>query len=459
MRLLKNRWIGLLAAALLTIDLPTASAQTSSINAFSPYTMYGIGEINTPGTLSMRSMGGTGVAARMTGTINLLNPAGYSLVAQKSFTLNVGLEGQNYYNYQTAAGAEKKSGHNSINIREFAILMPLYKNLGFSLSVTPYSSVGYRVMYDHAFDENDPVWGNVGRINYSYSGEGDVTEVKAGIGYEIFKNFSVGAALQYYWGDIDRTFVMTPVSITGDGSFGSVVGESEYAVSRFKGQVGVQWNPILTSRRILTLGAAFDFGGDLRPKVSEKVYGDDIYSTAVQGDTLHLALSVPRRLTVGACYQTTKWVLALDYSYENWARDNRSERTGLDAATGTSMRVAYADTHTIKAGIEFTPARFDARRVWRRWSYRAGLRAGTHNRTYGGARLHEYAFTAGVGIPVRFRSVTAVDIGFEYGLRGYNVSKSLGLVRQQYFKFGVSFKLFAAGGENHEYWFMRPRYD
>ena len=64
-----------------------------------------------------------------------------------------------------------------------------------------------------------------------------------------------------------------------------------------------------------------------------------------------------------------------------------------------------------------------------------------------------------MGIPVRFRSVTAVDIGFEYGLRGYNVSKSLGLVRQQYFKFGVSFKLFAAGGENHEYWFMRPRYD
>ena len=141
--------------------------------------MYGIGEINTPGTQSMRSMGGAGVAARMTGTINLLNPAGLSLVMQKSFTLDASLEGQNYYNAQTVDGVSKKSAYNTFNIRSFAILMPLAKNLGFSVSVNPYSSVGYRVTYDHPFDANDPVWGNVGRINYAYAGEGDVTEVKA----------------------------------------------------------------------------------------------------------------------------------------------------------------------------------------------------------------------------------------------------------------------------------------
>lgn len=439
--------------------MSAASAQTSSINAFSPYTMYGIGEINTPGTQSMRSMGGAGVAARMTGTINLLNPAGLSLVAQKSFTLDASLEGQNYYNAQTVDGSSKKSAYNSFNIRSFAILLPLAKNLGFSVSVNPYSSVGYRVTYDHPFDANDPVWGNVGRINYSYAGEGDVTEVKAGIGYELFKNFSIGAALQYYWGDIDRSFVMTPVSITGDGTFNPVIGESEYAVSRFKAQVGVQWNAILTARRILTLGAAYDFGGDLRPKASHRIYGNDVFNTTVQDDSGRLPLALPRRLTVGACYQTTKWVVMLDYLFENWSRDNVSEQTGIDGTTGTSMPVAYTDTHTLKAGFEYTPARFDARRVWRRWSYRAGLRAGTHNRTYGGHRLQEYAVTAGIGIPVKFRSVTAVDIGIEYGMRGMNLSKSLGLIRQQYFKFGVGFKLFAAGGENHEYWFMRPRFD
>ena len=57
----KNTLIKLVVAA--AVMLPYAvSAQTSSINAFSPYTMYGIGEINTPGTTQMRSMGGVGVA-------------------------------------------------------------------------------------------------------------------------------------------------------------------------------------------------------------------------------------------------------------------------------------------------------------------------------------------------------------------------------------------------------------
>mgnify|MGYP000107978196 CR=1 FL=1 len=57
----KNTLIKLVVAA--AVMLPYAvSAQTSSINAFSPYTMYGIGEINTPGTTQMRSMGGVRVA-------------------------------------------------------------------------------------------------------------------------------------------------------------------------------------------------------------------------------------------------------------------------------------------------------------------------------------------------------------------------------------------------------------
>ena len=54
---MKNTLIKLVVIAAVMIPYASA-AQTSSINAFSPYTMYGIGEQNTPGTLPMRSMGG-----------------------------------------------------------------------------------------------------------------------------------------------------------------------------------------------------------------------------------------------------------------------------------------------------------------------------------------------------------------------------------------------------------------
>ena len=122
------------------------------------------------------------------------------------------------------------------------------------------------------------------------------------------------------------------------------------------------------------------------------------------------------------------------------------------------MVVAYTDTHTIKAGMEFVPARYDTRRFWRRWSYRLGVRYGSHNQTFDGHKLQEYAVTAGFGIPIKFLGISSVDFAVEYGDRGFNVAKEIGLVRQKYVKFGVGFKLFA-GAENHEYWFLRPKYD
>ena len=122
------------------------------------------------------------------------------------------------------------------------------------------------------------------------------------------------------------------------------------------------------------------------------------------------------------------------------------------------LSVAYTDTHTIKAGVEFVPARYDTRRFLNRISYRIGARYGSHNQTFNGQQLDEYAVTAGLGIPLRFLGISAIDLGVEYGGRGFNVKKSSGLVRQDYFKFAVGFKLFA-GAENHEYWFLRPKYD
>ena len=99
----KNTLIKLLVAAAVLVPAAVA-AQTSSINAFSPYTMYGIGELNTQGTLAMRSMGGVGVAMRNAGVMNLLNPAAYSTAPQKTFLFNFGVEGQNYYNAQQVEG-------------------------------------------------------------------------------------------------------------------------------------------------------------------------------------------------------------------------------------------------------------------------------------------------------------------------------------------------------------------
>ncbi|WP_290535626.1 hypothetical protein [Alistipes sp.] len=455
----KNTLIRLLVAV--AVVVPAAvRAQTSSINAFSPYTMYGIGELNTPGTLPMRSMGGVGVAMRSTGVVNLLNPAAYSSIPQKTFLFNFGLEGQNYYNAQTVADVSKHTAYNTFNFHDIAFQMPIAKKLGLGFSLTPYSSVGYRTKYYHEYDPSDPVWGNVGRVQYNYQGEGDLTEVKLGLGWEVFKNFSIGVAAQYYWGSIDRTFTMTPTAITGEGTFTSSTGVDNYTISCVKGQVGVQWSPILNRKRILTVGAAFDIGGDLNPEVSNRIYIGDLYSTSVKDGLSDLALVLPRQLTAGFYYQTAKWAFGVDYVYQNWGDSNTGfEMTGVSGADHSSYKVAYTNTSTVKAGLEYTPSRYDVRSFLKRWSYRAGFRYGYHNQTFNGNRLAQYAITAGVGVPVKLWAISAIDVGVEYGRRGYNVAERVGLVRQQYFKIAVGFSLFAGAQENGEYWFSRPKYD
>lgn len=457
----KNTLIKLVVAAAAIFPF-AVSAQTSSINAFSPYTMYGIGEQNTPGTLPMRSMGGVGVAMRSVGAINLLNPAAYSAAPQKTFLFNFGLEGQNYYNAQTVEGVGKRTAYNTFNFHDIAFQMPVAKKLGLGFSLTPYSSVGYRTKYYHEFDRNDPLYSKVGNIQYNYQGEGDVTEVKVGLGWEVFKNFSVGLAAQYYWGDIDRNFVMTPTAITGEGTFTSTVGLDNYSISSIKGQVGVQWSPIANNRRILSVGAAYDFGGDLNPEVTKRLYVGDLYNTLVKGDTTHLKLVLPSQLAVGVYYQTPSWSVGVDYVYQNWGGRNKGyEMTGSSGSNEnrSSYKVEYTNTSTIKMGVEYTPNRSDVRHFLKRWSYRAGFRYGHYNQTFNGNKLSEYAVTAGIGVPVKLWAVSGIDFGVEYGRRGYNVADRVGLVRQQYFKFAIGFTLFAGAQENGEYWFMRPRYE
>lgn len=263
----------------------SAMAQTSSINAFSPYSMYGVGELQTPGIVAQRSMGGVGLGMRSTLMVNPLNPAAYSMTPRQGFLFDFGVEGVNFYNRQQKYGdggqSVSRTSYNTFNFHDIAFQLPLAKRLGLGFSLTPYSSVGYRVSAD---DQSDDVWGNIGRVQYLYAGEGDLTEVKLGIGWEVAKRFSIGIAAQYYWGDIERTYqtVVTNNIIDG-GSVNTVTGTDSYVVSRVKMQAGVQVDLIQSERQLLTLGATYDMGGNLRPSVNSSIITGDIYGTPCAG--------------------------------------------------------------------------------------------------------------------------------------------------------------------------------
>ncbi len=463
MKVYKNVILAVVAVAILSISgVGTASAQDASVNAYSPYTMFGVGELGTHGNAINRAMGGTGVAFRSTQMASMLNPAGYSATLRNSFILEVGVEGTFLKNQQRKFSSLSASDYataenalNSINFREIAVQMPIAKGLGFGLSLTPYGSVGYNM---HTFEQSEDIWGTVGGVMYNYQGDGDVTEVKAGFGWEIFRGFSLGIAAKYYWGNIKHNYT---TSIYGDyvgtGDFVSTTGIDDYAISNFKFQVGLQWNIIADSKRLLTFGATYDYGGPLRPKVAQTIYIGDYSSTIVSMENSRGQMRLPHAVNAGLTYQDAKFVGSFDYEYQNWGGSNAFYQQ--DAYGG--MSVKYVDTHTYKFGFEYTPNRFDVRHYLRRIAYRIGARYGNYYQSFEGRMLSQWAVTAGFGFPLRFMGATSINAGLEVGGRGNlssvimpQLGKRIGLIRQNYIKVSLGFSLF---GE--DYWFVRPKID
>lgn len=434
-----------------------SSAQnfSSSINTYSPYSMYGLGELATQGNVAMRSMGGVGLGMYSYTTVNLLNPAAYGNMTRKSFIFDFGVDAGHYRNEQVKSSSSAvKTAYNSVNFHEIAFQMPLAKNLGFGFSLTPYSNVGYKMYRDEMADE---ILGNIGRVHYQWDGEGDITEVKAGVGWRPFKRLAVGVAMLYYWGNITRNYTsQVPNIITGSGSYSSTTGIDSYVVSKFKAQVGIQWHIVSNTKRMFSLGATYDIGGDLTPQLTQSVYVNNLLQTVVRSKSEKTALRLPQQIAAGIFYQDIHVRWGIDYVYQNWGNENMNYSESINKG----VSVNYTDTHTIKFGLEYVPRAMDVSNYLNRVSYRIGGRVGDFYQTFGGSKIRQYAVTAGLGFPLRLFGGSAVDVGFEYGMRRPENKYievdgvETGLVKQDYFKLSLGLSLF---GEDK--WFQRYKFD
>lgn len=452
----KKNFYAIIAVLMLLPLAVKAQTLTSSVNTYSPYSMYGLGELTTPGTAAQRSMGGVGVAMFSSSSVNIMNPAAFGYTPRQSFLFNFGIEGGHFRNsqqkYSNGTTSSVKTAYNSLNIHDVAFQMPLTGGLGLGFSLTPYSNVGYTMYRDDM-----SVAGNMGSARYEYFGEGDVSEVKLGVGWAPTRKFSFGASMIYYWGNINRSYKMIPTNIiTGSSEYSTMTGLDTYDVSRVKAQFGVMWNPILKSSEILSLGATYDIGGDLNPDMVKYVYVDNLLNSTVrQENDAALPLRLPKQVALGVFYQNLKIKVGADYVYQSWGDDNAS----LIENNDNGVKVGYTDTHTVKVGFQYTPRHTDVRNYLRRVAYRVGARYGDYYQTYGGEKIDQLVLTAGFGFPVQLFGNSSIDVGVEWGMRGLSEkdivvdNAKVGLVRQNFFKLSVGLSLF---GDPE--WFVQRKY-
>ena len=159
----------LLLSAFLIIGV-TLSAQDGTYGAYTPYSIYGIGDLSKEGTAYNKSMGGTGIAARNRRVINYLNPAAVTARDSLSFMADFGLTESNKVFKQ----GDIRSAHNTFNIYDFVMSFPIYRSSAFMVGLTPFSDMGY----DFSSYETDPnIIGNTGNITYDSYGTGSVYQL------------------------------------------------------------------------------------------------------------------------------------------------------------------------------------------------------------------------------------------------------------------------------------------
>ncbi len=429
-----------------TLFVTSIFAQTTATkNTYSLYSMYGIGDIATQGTLSTRSMGGAGVGNRSAAHINLLNPASYSIAIRQGILMDIGFEGSLVTNVQKSGDATSKSSYLAGTISNIALQIPIAKGLGVGFSLAPYSTIGYNI---NTYDTTQP---EVGLMTKNYQGTGEITVVKFGAGYKLAKRLSVGLSANYYWGLIDRYYSLAVYPTEGVNEVSPMQAVDGTYISKIMGQVGVQWDAYAKGYTRLSVAATYDIGGNVSPEddlIVTSGSSSDVAGLTSVDDTTSPALYMPHKLTLGATYNDRKWHAAADYTFEAW-NGNAQE------LSSSGFAVAYCNVSTVKMGLEYTPNKLDSRRYFKRASYRAGTSVGNYYQTFGGKTLMEWNVTAGMGLPINLFGMSNVDVGVEYGSLGS--TKSYGganLVRQNYFKFSMGVTLFG-----DDYWFQRVKYD
>lgn len=443
--------IGKIFTSILVALLPVcAYAQDGAHNAYSPYSVYGLGDILPGGNSYTRTMGGVGVATRNHRYINFMNPAAITARDTLSFMADFTLLENNKVYRQNSPYGKLKSANNTFNISDIVFSFPIYRSSAFMIGIAPFSEVGY----DFSSIERDPsIIGNTNNITYKSYGEGGVYQMFIGAGATFWKRLSIGAELIYYFGTTDK---ITNTVFT-DGTYRTMNAGYETAVRSIGGKFGIQYEQRLKNNVSLTIGATY------RPKTKLRGQFDD-YCYAVTSelaDTLRgrageqvnlrdTGLSIGDELGVGVSLKAgDNWSVEFNYLRSDWRSSKFDGFKGFGVNNASGRLFTSSVSNSFRAGFEYVPNRNDIRYYYRRMSYRGGVYYGNEYYKVGGNRVDCFGITLGITLPV-YKWYNGLSIGVDFGQRG-NL-RSGNMIRERYATIVVGFNL-------HDIWFQKPQYN
>ncbi len=406
----------LILIIIFSISVFVTSAQN---NTNSPYSIFGIGELeHTDGGRNM-GMGGTGAALRSNIFLNLANPASLTALPPQSMATDAGIN----FKYSNLENQQNSVNVLNGNISWAALAFPINRRFSVGFTLNPKSNVGYKIYSTKSLD------GTPFTYPVTYSGQGGLTEASVSLAALAMKKFSVGLRTSLLWGNMAKSSIDLPPM----GSSITRIDNISYVGVTLK--PGFQFHSKLNEKTLLTIGGTAELSSYLNGTSNLSVASGTVI--VVSEVNRQDQLKLPFQGNIGFALEFKgKYLFSADYSRS----DYRKASVNLDTKS-----LALNESYNV--GLEVAP-KFDTQRLGQTIRYRVGAMYQTGYLNVYGVQIHSYAATAGVSLPIR-RDRNSINLSLEIGRQGSNENQ---LILERFYKLNVSFCLW-------ERWFIPRKYD
>lgn len=408
------RKITLIVCCCFALYSPTTWAQG---NTGSPYSVYGIGDLQSRGFIQTGMMGGTGIGLRPLSYVNPVNPAAYNSVGHpltSIFDMGFNISGMSLTDRETSENLRNGG------LSHLSLWFRYSPKVAGTLGLVPYSTIGYSV------NSEVPLIGTNAIYEVERRGEGGLSKFYFGNSFQVTKNLSIGANFSYIFGQIDQEEDVFDPSFT----ISNFVVDRSIFLHQVSFDLGVQYSVMLGENK-LTLGGTYEKRTALSES-ADAVYRD-YTDTIPRFDSEVDDYVIPAKYGVGLAYQSKAFSLAADYSYQQWS-DNDFEN---DAALRNSARYSLGTEWTPNPeSIDYLP----------RITFRAGAFYQSAYLNVNRKNIDNHGVSFGMSLPTS--SWGSVNIGYEYSQRGTTLNNLI-LEKNHQFSLGLTVK---------NIWFKKKRF-
>ena len=423
----------------------TLTGQQSNLGVDSPYGRYGYGVLSKPALGATESMGGISYGVRRGSNVNPGNPASYSAADTLNFTMEMGVSGQ----YSKLSDGMNNQSFKNGNFDYIAFQFPVFKNMGMSIGLLPYSKVGYDFGRDVLSDE----------ISYreTFYGSGGLSQIYGGIAYAPIKQFSVGANISYLFGSITHSKDIPILGQTGEAS--NRQANNSFTLKNVMVDLGAQYTRAIDQTRSMTFGVVYTPSVKSNTSIDHTDFLYSASSTEMLADTSFADqdFHLPETFGVGLSYSSVNWLLGVDGTFQKWSGTKYPDK--LDDMT---LDTRFNDKYSIALGGEYVADPVN-RNFFKRVRFRGGLSYSNsytntkvydtkENKLLGEHGYKEYGVNIGFGLPFRDMisgRLSMVNLGFGYSIMD---PEHKYMIKEEMFKVSVNINI-------NEFWFFKREFD